>query len=121
MPAFLFLVIVCTNLQAPIVHLYPKNRYLKSIFPKADETLLLDTLANADNNVQHASEHLLTLGYDKRDTTAPKVTNRHREEQVMRERHLAENTPPPQPKVRTNEEKQRSMYPHRLFNLQLYK
>lgn len=89
------------------------DRYLKSIFPKADETLLLDTLANADNNVQHASEHLLTLGYEKRDTTVPKVTNRNREEQVMRDRQLAENTPPPQPKVRTNEEKLRSKWPIR--------
>lgn len=58
--------------------------------------------------MQHASEQLLTLGYEKRDTTAPKVTNRHREEQVMRERKLAEATPPPQPRVRSNEEKQRS-------------
>lgn len=94
------------------MHKFNTCRYLKSIFPKADETLLLDTLANADNNVQHASEHLLTLGYEKRDTTAPKVTNRHREEQVMRDRQLAENTPPSQPKVRTNEEKQRSKLSH---------
>lgn len=67
--------------------------------------LLLDTLANADNNVQHASEQLNALGYEKRDTTVPKVTNRHREEQVMRDRQLSANTPPPKPKVRSNEEK----------------
>lgn len=72
--------------------------------------LLLDLLANADNNVQHASEKLLSMGYEKRDTTAPKVTNRNREEQVMRDRKIAENTPPPQPKVKTNEEKAKSKF-----------
>lgn len=83
-------------------------RYLKSIFPKADETLLLDILANADNNVQIASEKLLSMGYEKRDNTAPKLTNRNREEQVMRDRKIAELTPPPQPKIKTNDEKIKS-------------
>lgn len=50
---------------------------MKTIFPKADETLLLDVLANADNNVQKASEKLITLGYTKRDfAPPPKLTNR---------------------------------------------
>lgn len=70
--------------------------------------LLLDILANADNNVQKASEKLMSMGYEKRDTTAPKKTNRDREEQVMRERMEAENTPPPQPRLKSNEEKQKS-------------
>lgn len=83
-------------------------RYLKSIYPKADETLLLDILANADNNVQKASEQLGSMGYEKRDTTAPKVTNRDREEQVLKERYVAEHTPPPQPKFKSLEEKQKS-------------
>lgn len=83
-------------------------RYLKSIFPKAEETLLLDILANADNNVQIASEKLLAMGYEKRDTTAPKLTNRNKEEQVLNERRVAENTPPPVPKIRTNDEKNKS-------------
>lgn len=89
--------------------LFQINRYLKSIFPKAEETLLLDILANGDNNVQIASEKLISMGYEKRDTTAPKLTNRNREEQVMRDRKIAENTPPPQPKIRTNEEKHKSI------------
>lgn len=84
-------------------------RYLKSIYPKAEEMLLLDTLANADNNVQKASEKLTSMGYEKRDTTAPKKTNRDREEQVLKERIEAENTPPPQPRSKSNEEKQKSM------------
>uniref|UniRef100_A0A1B0G0H0 WW domain-containing protein n=1 Tax=Glossina morsitans morsitans TaxID=37546 RepID=A0A1B0G0H0_GLOMM len=55
-----------------------KLRYMKTIFPKADETLLLDILANADNNVQKASEKLISLGYTKRDfTPPPKVMNRY--------------------------------------------
>lgn len=72
--------------------------------------MLLDILANADNNVQKASEKLGEMGYEKRDTTAPKVTNRDREEQVLKERHEAENTPPPQPKFKSLEEKQKSNY-----------
>lgn len=90
-------------------------RYLKSIYPKAEETLLLDILANADNNVQKASEKLGSMGYEKRDTTAPKVTNRNREEQVLKERYEAENTPPPLPKFKSNEEKQKSNFETQLL------
>ncbi|XP_037894441.1 uncharacterized protein LOC119640450 isoform X4 [Glossina fuscipes] len=54
------------------------KKYMKTIFPKADETLLLDILANADNNVQKASEKLISLGYTKRDfAPPPKVMNRY--------------------------------------------
>lgn len=84
-------------------------RYLKSIYPKAEETFLLDILANADNNVQKASEKLNSMGYEKRDTTAPKQTNRNKEEQVMKERYEAENTPPPLPKFKSTEDKQKSI------------
>lgn len=70
--------------------------------------LLLDILANADNNVQKASEKLSTMGYEKRDTTAPRPTNRTLEEQVLKERIVAESTPPPQPRFKSNEEKQKS-------------
>lgn len=73
--------------------------------------LLLDILANADNNVQKASEKLSSMGYEKRDTTVPKPTNRSREEQVLKEKLEAENTPPPQPRLKSNEEKQKSELP----------
>ncbi|XP_055610697.1 uncharacterized protein LOC129757480 isoform X4 [Uranotaenia lowii] len=43
------------------------KKYLKSFFPKAEETLILDVLANADNNVQTASQQLIKMGYEKRD------------------------------------------------------
>lgn len=44
------------------------HRYLKSIFPKAEETLILDVLANKDNNVQRASEELIGMGFPKKET-----------------------------------------------------
>lgn len=75
--------------------------------------LLLDILANADNNVQKASEKLQSMGYEKRDSTTPKLPTRGREEQnEQRERDKieAENTPPPQPRLKSNEEKQKSEF-----------
>ncbi|CAH0577807.1 unnamed protein product [Chrysodeixis includens] len=45
-----------------------KLKYLKSIFPKAEETLILDILANKDNNVQKASEELIGMGFTKKET-----------------------------------------------------
>lgn len=86
-------------------------RYLKGIYPKAEEMLLLDILANADNNVQKASEKLQSMGYQKRDSTTPKLPTRGREEQneqKERDKIEAENTPPPQPRLKSNEEKQKS-------------
>lgn len=40
-------------------------RYLKSVFPVVEETVLLDTLCSADNNVNQATETLLTMGFNK--------------------------------------------------------
>ncbi|XP_063634521.1 uncharacterized protein LOC134805149 [Cydia splendana] len=55
----------------PTRHQSPKMKlkYLKSVFPKAEETLILDVLANKDNNVQKASEELLTMGFTKKAKT----------------------------------------------------
>ncbi|XP_034107782.1 uncharacterized protein LOC117570337 isoform X5 [Drosophila albomicans] len=63
--------------SSPKPHSSPKMklRYMKNIFPKADEMLLLDTLANADNNVQFASEKLISLGYTKREMQLPHRPN----------------------------------------------
>jgi len=59
-------------------------RYLKSIFPKVDETILLDILEQSDNNVQKASEKLIDLGYEKRNTFPAKaVAKKKEEEKVM--------------------------------------
>ncbi|XP_045542006.1 uncharacterized protein LOC106717087 isoform X1 [Papilio machaon] len=49
-----------------------KLKYLKSIFPKAEETLILDILANKDDNVQKASEELISMGFTKKDTSIQK-------------------------------------------------
>jgi hypothetical protein len=46
-------------------------RYLKNVFPKVDEYILLDTLEQYENNVQKATDKLLELGYEKRNPTAP--------------------------------------------------
>ncbi|XP_025203869.1 uncharacterized protein LOC112600782 [Melanaphis sacchari] len=42
-----------------------KLRYLKSVFPVVEETVLLDTLCSADNNVNQATKTLLTMGFNK--------------------------------------------------------
>ncbi|XP_026736141.1 uncharacterized protein LOC113499797 isoform X2 [Trichoplusia ni] len=63
-----------------------KLKYLKSIFPKAEETLILDILANKDNNVQKASEELIGMGFTKKETVVAQKK---------------EQTPVPQKKVVT--------------------
>ncbi|KAJ2954095.1 hypothetical protein O0L34_g2312 [Tuta absoluta] len=58
----------------PARHHSPKMKlkYMKSIFPKAEETLILDVLANKDNNVQKASEELQSMGFSKKETVVEK-------------------------------------------------
>lgn len=60
-------------------------RYLKNVFPKVDETILLDVLEQSDNNVQKASEKLIDLGYEKRNPTVSTraLTKKKEEEQVI--------------------------------------
>ncbi|XP_054084466.1 uncharacterized protein LOC105220781 isoform X2 [Zeugodacus cucurbitae] len=97
--------------SSPKPHSSPKMklRYLKTIFPKADEMVLLDILASSDNNVQTASEKLISMGYTKRDFIPPKISHRADHEAA----HAAaaakkageETIIPLQPKVYTAEEK----------------
>lgn len=71
---------------------------MKSLFQKAEETVILDVLANVDNNVQKASDQLIQMGFEKKDmAAAPRLSNRKKEEQAKREN--AEPTPPPKPKT----------------------
>ncbi|XP_072751970.1 uncharacterized protein [Anoplolepis gracilipes] len=79
------------------------KKYLKSIFPKVDETILLDILEQSDNNVQKASEKLIDLGYEKRNTTFPTktVTRKKEEEQTNNE----PPAPTPPPRMKSLEEK----------------
>lgn len=58
-------------------------RYLKNVFPKVEETMLLDILEQSDNNVQKASEKLIDLGYEKRNPTAPRSQAKRKEEEQV--------------------------------------
>ncbi|XP_068975141.1 uncharacterized protein [Bombus flavifrons] len=78
-----------------------KLRYLKNVFPKVEETMLLDILEQSDNNVQKASEKLIDLGYEKRNPTAPKSLRRKEEEQINNEQAV----PTPPPRMKSLEEK----------------
>ncbi|XP_055845638.1 uncharacterized protein LOC129911754 isoform X3 [Episyrphus balteatus] len=82
------------------------KKYMKNVFPKADETLLLDILANSDNNVQKASETLIAMGYVKRDVAAPpKLTLRNEGKSNNTEGEECNKIIPLRPKVYTEEEK----------------
>jgi hypothetical protein len=102
------LTFVLSNLETNILKLYI-DRYLKSVFPKVEETLLLDILSTSDNNVQKATEKLIAMGFEKRDTPPPRLTLRKKEEEpqtVTQERRAAMPTPPP--RMKSAEEKQKS-------------
>ncbi|KAK1136649.1 hypothetical protein K0M31_001193 [Melipona bicolor] len=77
------------------------DRYLKNVFPKVEETMLLDILEQSDNNVQKASEKLIDLGYEKRNPTAPKSLRKKEEEQINNEQIV----PTPPPRMKSIEEK----------------
>lgn len=68
------------------------------MFPKAEETVILDVLAMVENNVQKASEQLIRMGYEKREITpAPRLSHRKKEE-AQAKKPVVEPTPPPKPK-----------------------
>ncbi|KAL0851746.1 hypothetical protein ABMA28_000061 [Loxostege sticticalis] len=79
-----------TKSDGPARHQSPKMKlkYLKSIFPKAEETLILDVLANKDNNVQKASEELISMGFTKKET-------------IVKKKEKEKDTPQPPKKVVT--------------------
>ncbi|XP_026271943.2 uncharacterized protein LOC113202093 isoform X1 [Frankliniella occidentalis] len=100
--------------HSPRPHSSPKMklRYMKSMFPKADETVILDTLYNVDNNVQAATSQLQAMGFDKRDTTPShagtpsskmKVTDKNMTE---KEKDKVTSTPTTSARLRSVEEKQ---------------
>lgn len=66
-------------------------------------------MANADNNVQKASETLLTMGYDKKDTSIQKHALKKKEEENARKviaEKFAQEQPP---KIKSFEEKNKCM------------
>lgn len=93
------------------------------IFPKADETLLLDVLANADNNVQKASEKIISLGYTKKEFVPNQKSIQNPVDQSgfdeQNRATQAVTTIPLRPKQYTEDEKLASKYlrlKHRFFN-----
>lgn len=81
-------------------------RYLKSVFPVVEETILLDTLSSSDNNVTQATETLLNMGFDKRATPPPRV--------CLQRQAPAQSKAPPSPhpphRMKSIEEKEDSEY-----------
>lgn len=82
-------------------------RYLKSVFPVVEETILLDTLSSSDNNVTQATETLLNMGFDKRATPQPRV--------CLQRQAPAQSQAPPSPnpphRMKSIDEKEDSEYP----------
>lgn len=75
------------------------------MFPKCEETVILDVLAMVENNVQKASEQLVRMGYEKKEMTpAPRLSHRKKEEHQAK-KAVIEPTPPP--KIKTAEEKKK--------------
>lgn len=89
------------------IKLLMKNcRYMKSIFPEADETVILDVLYNNDNNIQKTTEHLKGLGYENKKS----VKNNHNTVQTTNLKKIDDvkvDVPPvePIPTVKSFEEK----------------
>eukprot|EP00092_Neocalanus_flemingeri_P016411 GFUD01017761.1.p1 GENE.GFUD01017761.1~~GFUD01017761.1.p1 ORF type:complete len:386 (+),score=92.00 GFUD01017761.1:99-1256(+) len=63
-----------------------KSRYLKSVFPTAEEFLILDVLANSGNNVQKAADRLVKMGYVKKDPLAAPSTITENEKIKLRKK-----------------------------------
>ncbi|XP_076265060.1 uncharacterized protein LOC143199151 isoform X2 [Rhynchophorus ferrugineus] len=61
--------------NSPRPHSSPKLklRYMKSIFPRADETIILEVLQNNDNSIQRSSDVLRDMGYEKKETVKPSM------------------------------------------------
>jgi len=80
-----------------------KLRYLKGVFPTVEEYLLLDVLANTENNVQKTSDKLSKMGYVRRETpSAPRLHAKRKEEERLAEKRTPLPKPPP---IKTEKEK----------------
>ncbi|XP_044259453.1 uncharacterized protein LOC123007793 isoform X4 [Tribolium madens] len=82
------------------------KKYMKSIFPQADETVILDILYNNESNIQKASEILSEMGFNRKDTVkAAQLKMETRIEEKRIEEVKRNEPPPPPPKIKTKEEK----------------
>lgn len=76
------------------------KKYLKSMYPKADDTIILDVLANTENNIQKATAKLIEMGYEKKEMTpAPHLAFTSRKKDHQTPSLLIQPTPPPKPKT----------------------
>lgn len=85
---------------------------MKSVFPQADETIILEVLQNNENNIQKTSDTLKNMGFEKKDTVKvaqqkleAKMEQKKEEDKIETEKIVA-----PQIKLKTAEEKKRSKY-----------
>ncbi|XP_072376582.1 uncharacterized protein [Diabrotica undecimpunctata] len=84
------------------------KKYMKSIFPRADEMIILDVLQGNENNIQKASDVLKEMGFERKDTV--KVAQQKldaKKEQERKEQEQEVTVAVVQPRVKTSEEKQR--------------
>lgn len=83
---------------------------MKSIFPNADETVILECLQNNENSIQKTSDLLKEMGYSKKETMKP-ATPKTEPKAVENLEMTADKvrTPSPAPKLKTSQEKQQSM------------
>lgn len=87
-------------------------RYMKSIFPQAEETIILETLYSNENNIQKTGEILKDMGYQKKDTV--KAAQQKLEAKIEADRMeevKKEEPPPPAPKIKTVQEKEECELP----------
>jgi len=91
------------NLSNMTLQQFKDCRYLKSVFPTVEEYLLLDVLANSENNVQKTADKLSKMGYVRRETpAAPRLHAKRKEEERLAEKRTPLPKPPP---IKTEKEK----------------
>nr|XP_022915668.1 uncharacterized protein LOC111425694 isoform X3 [Onthophagus taurus] len=88
------------------------KKYMKSIFPKAEETVILDVLTSNENNIQKASDTLKGMGYERRDPVKllqqQEAEAKREEEEKARQNEAVETIEILLiPKIKTPEEKDR--------------
>ena len=87
---------------------------MKNVFPKVEETILLDVLASENNNVMKTSEKLKSMGYEKKNITASKPSSVDKKSEkdlynnltLQKETEIQKPTPPP--RMKSLEEKSKS-------------
>ncbi|XP_050312119.1 BAG family molecular chaperone regulator 3 isoform X4 [Anthonomus grandis grandis] len=86
------------------------KKYMKSIFPNADETVILECLQNNENSIQKTSDTLREMGYSKKDTVKPPETPKPESKTEGTTSKVAveaaKATPSPAPKRASSEDKQ---------------